>query len=164
MSSSKLNVQAWQAPVWDSGEAGPSVGFRPQDGGQVRQAPGGDPGEAGSFRDFGPQSGDQDKQAPKRDISNCNAQSKDETGNTSTDMLCHESFDEWANEQAKEHQLGNLVDYELFKEIESARRMEESRMGPHGSSWPQTPASAFRELVYRDYDTSLDLKHYKLDK
>ena len=138
--------------MWGSGEAGLSVGFRPPDGGQVRQAPGGDPGEAGSFRDFGPQSGDQDKQAPKRDISNCNAQSKDETGNTSTDMLCHESFDEWANEQAKEHQLGNLVDYELFKEIESARRMEESRLGPHGSSWPQTPASAFREPVYRDYD------------
>ena len=147
--------------MWDSGEAGPSVGFRPPDGGQVRQAPGGDSGEAGSFGDFRPQSGDQDKQAPKRDISNCNAQSKDETGNTSTDMLCHESFDEWANEQAKEHHLGNLVDYELFKEIESARRMEESRMGPHGSSWPQTPASAFREPVYRDYDRYMSLKREK---
>ena len=55
-------------------------------------------------------------------------------------------------EQSKEHQLRDVVDYELFKGIESARRMEESRMGPHGSSWPQTPASAFREPVYRDYD------------
>ena len=155
MSSSKLRVQAWQAPVWDSGEAGPSVGFRPQDGGQVRQAPGGDSGEAGSFGDFRPQSGDQDGQPPKWDIGNYNAKSKDETENTSTDMLCHESFEEWAHEQSKEHQLGNLVDYELFKEIESARRMEESRLGPHGSSWPQTPASAFREPVYRDYDSIL---------
>ena len=156
MSSSKLNVQAWQAPVWDSGEAGPSVGFRPQDGGQVRQAPGGDSadsGEAGSFGDFRPQSGDQGRQAPKWDIGNYNAQSKDEPENTSTDVLCHESFEEWTNEQSKEHQLGNLVDYELFKEIESARRMEESRLGPHENSWPLSPVSAFREPVYGDYDS-----------
>ena len=152
MSGLKLNVQTWQAPAWDSGEAGPSVGFKPQDGGQVRQAPGGDSGEAGSFGDSRPQSGDQSKQAPKWDSGNCNAQSKDETENTSTDMPCHESFEEWANEQSKEHQLGNLVDYELFKEIELARRMEESRLGPHENSWPLSPVSAFQEPVYRDYD------------
>ena len=58
------------------------------------------------------------------------------------------------NEQAKEHQLGNLVDYELFKEIESARRMEESRLGPHENAWPLSPVSAFREPVYGDYDTN----------
>ena len=138
-------VQVRQAPAWDSGPQTGDRSGRPQEGTQARQAPLEISGPKVGIRTSRPQS-------VILVIAMHNPRTKPGTQVLTCYVTSHESFDEWANEQAKEHHLGNLVDYELFKEIESARRMEESRLGPHENSWPLSPVSAFREPVYRDYD------------
>ena len=99
-----------------------------------------------------PQSGKQVMQAPAWEIGEAGRQVGVLAGPENTDMVCREDFEDWSQEQCDERQLGNLLDYQLMNEMDSARRMEESRCWGHEISWPKSPIGTFREPEYQPHD------------
>ena len=99
-----------------------------------------------------PQNGKQVMQAPAWEIGEAGRQVGVPAGPENTDMVCREDFEDWSQEQYNERQLGNLLDYQLMNEMDSARRMEESRRWGHEISWPKSPIGTFREPEYQPHD------------
>ena len=100
-----------------------------------------------------PQNGKQVMQAPAWEIGEAGRQVGVPAGPENTDMVCREDFEDWSQEQYNERQLGNLLDYQLMNEMDSARRMEESRRWGHEISWPKSPIGTFREPECQPHDS-----------
>ena len=99
--------------------------------------------------------GNQEWQAPAWDVSETGRQVGVLAGLEHSGQAGQDPREDWSWTQTEGHLVeDNLLEDNLFNEIEAAKRMEECRPWSYGAPWSKPPNSTFREPEYRDHDNS----------
>ena len=97
----------------------------------------------------------QEWQAPAWDASETGRQVGVLAGPEYSGQAGQDPREDWSWTQTEGHLVeDNLLEDNLFNEIEAAKRMEECRPWSYGAPWSKPPNSTFREPEYRDHDSN----------
>ena len=99
--------------------------------------------------------GNQEWQAPAWDANETGRQVGVLAGPEHSGQAGQDPREDWSWTQTEGHLVeDNLLEDNLFNEIEAAKRMEECRPWSSEAPWSKPPNSIFREPEYRDHDKS----------